>query len=465
MFSGRDTLGVIDQHVDSARQSIDTAHSRLEQLNQQATALSVQFSEYYKSLARFRLDDLTAERVVKRLDDTDRAVMALLERRSQAMQQLQAAIEASVARQSDLTARRQTQEERRDEALKAMEAAFDEISKHLKEDDAYQVQAQRASEAVAKADKAEEKASEAEQSREEKGKPYRDDSLFMYLWQRGYSTPDYNGGTLTRQLDGWVSKLIDYGDARANYYMLNELPVRLREHATRQRQIADQELQSLHSLEAKAAEQEGIPKLQAVLQEEEKALHGIDNEIESEEARHETLLKDRAQFTSFSDQHARQALELYAAQIKEQPLADLHRQALATPEPDDDVIVAGLRRLQQEELRLAAEIQDAREEQRRKQEALRELESIRQQFRRSNYDSNQSFFPSGFELAMLLQMLLQRRVSSGDVWDQIREGQQFRRPRIPDDFGGGIRFPGGFGGGGSGGGDFGGGGFRTGGGF
>ncbi len=466
MLSGRDSLGVLNQHIDRARDDVERAHRRLEELNQRVAAMRSEFAEHYRRLARIRLDEMNASRLIQRLDDTDRAVLQFLERRSNAMRDLESRIEASAARQSELTTRRETQKAQRDDAFKAMEDRYERIKARLSGDDAYEAQTQRASEAAARAEKAEEKAARCEQDREEKGKPYRDDPLFMYLWQRGYLTPEYRAGGLIRILDGWVARLVGYGDARGNYFMLNELPLRLREHANGQKQTADQELQILQALELKAAESDGIPQLRSVLEETEESLHAIDDEIEAEEKRHDELLNQRAEFLSFSDEHSRQALDLYAAQLKDRSMADLQREALATSNPDDDLVVSKLRSLQQEELQLTAAIQKAREDERRSQQAFRELESVRRRFRRSNYDSDLSFFPGGFELAMLLGMLMQGRASSGDVWDRISREQQFRRPRVPRDFGGGISLPGRFGGGGfRGGGGFGGGGFRTGGGF
>jgi hypothetical protein len=95
------------------------------------------------------------------------------------------------------------------------------------------------------------------------------------------------------------------------------------------------------------------------------------------------------------------------------------------------------------------------------QKNYREIEELRRRFRRRSYDSDRSFFPGGFQLAALLSLLMSGRASGSDVWDRIDREQQFRRPRTPVDFGGGV-FPGGFGGGGGG---MGGGGFRTGGSF
>ncbi|MEI2612964.1 MAG: hypothetical protein V9G20_30355 [Candidatus Promineifilaceae bacterium] len=78
------------------------------------------------------------------------------------------------------------------------------------------------------------KTEQAEADREQKGRPYRDDPLFMYLWERGFGTKTYRANNLVRWLDGLIAGLVGYPEARPNFAMLNEIPLRLREHAERQ---------------------------------------------------------------------------------------------------------------------------------------------------------------------------------------------------------------------------------------
>lgn len=78
---------------------------------------------------------------------------------------------------------------------------------------------------------AERKAAQAETDLEQKRKPYEADPLFMYLWKRGFGTPRYRAIPLVRYLDRKVARLVGFDDARRNYAVLIELPVRLREHA------------------------------------------------------------------------------------------------------------------------------------------------------------------------------------------------------------------------------------------
>lgn len=60
--------------------------------------------------------------------------------------------------------------------------------------------------------------------------PYETDPLFMYLWNRGFGTPNYRSKGLVRFLDRKVAQLVGYDMARRNYHVLTELPERLREH-------------------------------------------------------------------------------------------------------------------------------------------------------------------------------------------------------------------------------------------
>jgi hypothetical protein len=461
MMRGRDQLAIIDQHIATARRDIHSVHNQAEAANQQVVEVRNQLAQEYRRLAEFRLDELAAGRMITQMDETDRTVLKLLERRSQNLSQLEREIEQSQTTQTELEQERSRVVRRRDELLKQIDEAAAEIKEQLSRQEAYRKLEEKAEEESSRAERAQKKATQAEADREEKGKPYREDPLFMYLWKRRYLTPDYSGGGLTRMLDGWVAKLINYAEARSNYYMLTELPLRLREHADRQERLAAQEVQKLRDMEAEALEVEPITQNKEMLQSVQKSLEESEARIEEEEERHASLLEQRSAHASGSDELSRQAIELQVSEIKNDSLTDLYMQAKMTKNPDDDVIVSRIRELQKEEAGLLAEVQNLQSQIHQQQKNYQEIEQIRRRFRRRSYDSNHSVFPGGFQMAALLSLLMSGRASGGDVWDRIDREQQFRRPRTPVDFGGGV-FPGGIGGGGGG---MGGGGFRTGGSF
>lgn len=471
MINGTNQLGIINQHIDVARDSLGALSRRKEEANRQIVRVRNNINEEYRNLARFRLDEMAAHRLVTQLDQTDRNVLALLERRATAMKKLEPEIESSAFRQSSLNAERDQAIRKKDALVKRIDEKAAEIHATLSRQEAYQAKEKHVAAETAKAERADRKATQAESDQSEKGNRYRDDQLFMYLWQRRFLTPDYDGRGLIRRMDGWVAEMIGYSEARSNYYMLTELPVRLRGHADRQKKIAEQALRELQAMEEEALNVAEILQNKKALEDTNKTLENLGNRIEEEEQQYDALVKQRVKYSSGEDDISRQAIELQVSGIRNGSIAELYAQAKMTPKPDDDVIVARLRDLKKEEKRVENEIRTFQSQERQQQQSYRELESLRRQYRRRGYDSRHSQFPSGFQLGSLLALLMSGKTSGRDVWDRIDREQKFRKPRTPRGFGGGL-FPGGFGGGSMGGGGFGtgggfggGGGFRTGGGF
>ena len=127
MMNGTNQLAVINQHIATARNGLDAVYRRMEAANQQISQLRNRLAEEYRELARFRLDELAANRVTTQLDETDRAVLKLLERRSQALRELDGAIEQSTARQEQLTAEREQAVLRRDDLVKQIDESAAEV--------------------------------------------------------------------------------------------------------------------------------------------------------------------------------------------------------------------------------------------------------------------------------------------------------------------------------------------------
>ena len=121
MMNGTDQLAIINQHINTARSALDNLHQRKEAANQQLVQLRNQMTDAYRNLARFRLDELAANRMVTLLDETDRAVLKLLERRTKAMQALDPAIEQSASQLTSLSAERGQSIQRRDALIKQID--------------------------------------------------------------------------------------------------------------------------------------------------------------------------------------------------------------------------------------------------------------------------------------------------------------------------------------------------------
>src|SRR5690606_26050503 len=138
------------------------------------------------------------------------------------------------------------------------------------------------------AEQAMRKTQQAEQDRDAKGKPYRDDPLFMYLWEAGYGTAAYRANNLVRYIDGMVANLVGYHKARPNFAVLNEIPLRLREHAERQAELAQKAQEELDALETAAIDAAGGQSIREAMQAAQARIDALDAQIvEAEDSRDE----------------------------------------------------------------------------------------------------------------------------------------------------------------------------------
>jgi hypothetical protein len=463
MITGRDTLQEINDHVLQAQSQIENADRELDTLVSRLYSLRIEEAEQLRQLARFRLDEMSASHMAARLDKAHHAVPAFLEQHKQALTELETKLEQIKQSQQKLEQQRESRINERDKAFEALQRQLKKSKETLERDDGYRLQQEKAVRAAEVTDRADEKASQSEADLISKGKPYQDDSIFMYLWQRRYMTPDYRANGIIRSLDGWVARLIDYKEARADYHMLNELPLRLREHADQAAEKAKLQQQALRALQRQTAEKEGVDTLQTAVEQAETQLQQINDEIETHEKRYQELLGQKADFAAGEDEYTRKAVEVLVAEFEREDTLELYRQAQATPRPEDDAIVMRLHKLQQEQREINKRLSGLKAHQHQQRQALEELTRLRRRFRRSNYDARYSSFPTKLGLGILLGEMLRGGRSLGSAWDKIGDAQKWDLPDIGGSGGGGFG-GGGFGGFGSGGG-FGGGGFRTGGKF
>ncbi|MBT8363584.1 MAG: hypothetical protein KJP23_02690 [Deltaproteobacteria bacterium] len=464
MITGRDTLQEISEYVLQAQSQIENADREMDNLTSRLNRLRIEEAEQFRQLARFRLDEINAGHMAARLDKAHHAVPAFLDQHKRALAELEYRLEQVKQSQEKLEQQRESRINERDKAVEALQRQLEKSKETLEQDEGYRLQQKKALRAAEVSRRADEKASQSEADLASKGKPYQEDSIFMYLWQRRYMTPDYRANGIIRSLDDWVARLIDYSATRADYHMLNELPLRLREHADRSAEEAKRQQQALQTLERHAAEKDGVGALQTALQNAETQLQQVNDEIETHEKRYQEFLGQKAEFAAGEDKYTQKAVEVLVAELEREDTIELYRQAQATPRPEDDVIVMRLHKLQQEQQETHKRISDLKADRQQQRKALEELTNLRGKFRRSNYDARHSSFPSNLGLGVLLGEMLRGGRSSGSAWDRIGDAQKWDLPDLGDFGGSDSGGFGGFGGFGSGGG-FGGGGFRTGGGF
>lgn len=491
MISGQQTLASIDDALNRERGKMSQIEQEIAGLNGKRVEYQQAQVQDYRELARVRVDVLADDALIQHLDDADRQVMALLARRHEAAQELDRRVESATEAISALENERAAQAAQVDTDVKAVDEAEARSQARLDADPGYRAQRERAHESERTARHAEEKAARSEEEKEQKGESYRSDRIFMYLWNRKFGLPEYRAGLLVRWLDGRVARLIGYADARANYDRLNEIPKRLREHADGLKSAAEAEFQALRELDAAAFAADGIPPLEGQLARQQTRLDEIDQRLSEVESHHQQLLEQKTAFTAGEDEHTRNAVEYLANELQREDLAQLRRDALATPFPDDDIIVSRMLSRDGDLKTLDASLQSLKETIQQHSQRLGEIEALRADFKRSRFDRTGSVFGDGALVALMIANFVNGMLDRRSLWRVLQEQQQ-HQPQYSDPWfgsggfgrgtvwGGGLgdilgkmgrggqgRGRGGIGGGWGGGGGLGGGGggFRTGGGF
>lgn len=465
MYSGLQIIGSLDDVFARTQQQTGALHGRMNELSGRLLQVQKEEGEAYRELARVRLGLAEKDPLIMVLEQVDANVRLARRRRDDVFTEADAEIAALQREAAALKEEREAAAAlagQRHEALAAAEAA---VRARLMQAEDYRTQAEAAARAEHIAQAAEKKTEQAEADRQEKGKAYEDDELFLYLWRRGYGTAEYHAGPLTRLIDGWIARFIGFREARASYAMLNEIPRRLGEHAERCRAQAVAKRERLAAMDAEALKAGDALARRAELEEAEAALDAIDDRIEASARALIEAEARRARVLSGEDPAFGAALKAVEQALRRQDLRALKGHAAQTAPSEDDAAVQRLEVLEAEEQALTAELEQVKAEQARQRRELEEIGSIRRDYRRRGYHRGTFDAAAGAMLGSILGQVLGGAMSRDDFWGEV--SRHHHPPALPGGWGGGGWGGGGgdFGTGGGFGGGGGGGDFDTGGGF
>ncbi len=488
MYSGRQALSDIDSSLQKIRSHLSQTDYDLEQYGQKLLGLRQQESDSYRQLAKMRLDSMQANQLTKQLDYAERQAAQLLLQRNDKIQEVSQQIQNSQDLQQNLDEQRLVQAKQLDYAIEQLEMLLEEVDETLAKDDGYSKQQLKAQDLVDMTSNARLKTEQAEEDLEEKGKPYRDDKIFMYLWNRHYGTKDYDAGFITRFFDKKLADHIRYDKARINYFTLNNIPKKLAEHTDNLQQEAEEAMQKLEALERAAEIAAGAETKEAKVDEERNKLAEIDKGITTEEENFKTLIEQREAFNLGTDRYIARALDILVDSFKADPIPQLQDEARQTDTPRDDHLVNQLSVLRERKQQLENDVSRLEGQHQSVNRKLEELKEVRRKFKRSDFDAYNSGFKGGDLISSMLRQFVTDQLTGNELWRIFKNKQRFIRRRFKQRHGGiglpgginfptsgssfpgkipnikiprGIRFPSGWGGGGS----SGGGGFKTGGGF
>ena len=438
MWAGTSVLQSINQTLATVRNESLRLDSQLASLTESLATNQRQKLAIVNQIAAIRLSEIERGELDQSLNNADRQVLETLELRKQALVQLNSKIDrlnnAIIKVESD----REKQLDRVNELSQQLFEIETDVQNALKADSTYLAQFELANNANAMSHEAERKVAQAQADMSAKAKPYEQDALFMYLWNRGFGTTEYKGRSFARMLDSWVAELINYEGSRVNFWNLTEIPKRLTEHAEQVADVAEKEHDALQKLELNALEAAGMVKLEAKIEAARHLLDEFDDEIESKEIDLNDSLAKRAEFTAGQDTYMRKSLNRLAEALKHQNLASIHRYVRATNSPTDDKLVIELQYLQDAVDDVNENLEDVRSLHSKQLTKLTELESVRRNFKNARYDDVRSGFSNQSLVVSVLGQFVQGLVDGTDVWQTIKRNQRYRNTGASPDFGSGA---------------------------
>lgn len=426
MTTGRQTLASIEQALAQVSADVDRLNAELDKANQDKARLIAERLDAFQELAQFRAKLAVVDGVIDEADQLSAQVRSILAARLKTHSVMQKREVDSARERERLVAEEKELDKQIAQLDKALDALGDSARQALAGDAVYSANAKRYADYLGMVEKAAEKAAKSSAEEAEKGAPYRNDPLFIYLWDRKYGTSDYGETGIIRWLDGWVARLIDYQGARGNFAMLTAIPARLAEHVERLKQTMQAEKAAIDAAEAAKIRELAGDDLPEKLRQ---AQGRRDAHIAKLAAMNGELLETGNQLKIYAegqDQSFRDAIEATTKFLEGQNLGELLRDARRTPDVQDDEIVALIGKLADE---VAAVEQLARTRREaldaafaRKQELLR----IATDFRRARYDEPGSVFEPSTGGGQLLALLLQGAITAAEYWMRTQSSQRWR---------------------------------------
>src|SRR5215471_1021697 len=436
MWTGRQTLAAIEESIAKLQGEEGSLDAALRSAVADVERLRTERSQAFKELARVKLDEMVAGRLVDNLDAGERRALQILE-------DYRLRIAAVTAQRESLQSEVARAESERHAAAAAVESALDNVDRlraaveaKVEVTEAWRTAKTERDKAEAIASEAEKKAAASEAELGAKKKPYDDDPLFASLWRNRFGTSNYSGGWLVRLVDRSVAQFIDYDAIRANYAALVEIPLRLREHATARREAVAKAQAALAEIARRALVEAGVEAKEKILTEARHNLAVLDDTAEKKRELLRKIDESRNALVAGDANPAyNEALATIAAADSENSLANLYAEARRTPTNADEAIVTKLEAIATKMSQTEAEIGKLRKQVVELSQRRSEMQEVRERFRRSGYDHPQSTFDNDGNIGNVLGGILEGAVRSGVLWDLLRQGHRSLPTRTSSDFG------------------------------
>lgn len=428
-LSGPEALRSLDEALRDIRREEDEIAKRLAHSADLITKMREQEGELLRHLAQVRLDPATQAELAGQIGQAEQKARDMLKTHGRELSESEAklkALDADIAAANTERTKLQDDATRRNDELKALSAR---VRPQLAADPAFAARLAHAKELADIAAESMRKTAQAEADREQKGRPYRDDPLFMYLWNAGFGTKTYRANNLVAWIDGIIANMVGFPEARPNFSMLNEIPMRLREHAERQQQNANDASDELTALENEAIDKAGGKAAREAMEQAAAAIAALDERIVALQDDRDEALKTQRDLAQGSDPAFASAIKGLAEALGREDLKTLLAEARATRTGQDDTIIAQIDDVRQRAKQEDEETLDQKQRLKTLASRRRELEDIQYEFKKKGFDNPRSSFGKDTLVGDMLNDFLRGGISAANYWEQWQRSQRWSGPR------------------------------------
>ena len=436
---GPEALASLDEAMRDIRREEDEISRRLARSAERISKIRESEAELFRQLARLRLDPAVQGELDGAISAAESKARAQLKAHASDLGKAERAVAEIDTRLARLTAERAAALKLFETHQAELKALASRLGASIARDPAFAAKREEAAALAEVAAQSMRKTEQAETDRETKGKPYRDDPLFMYLWAAGYGTANYRANNLVRYLDGLVANLVGFNKTRPNFAMLNEIPLRLREHAERQIALAHAAEAELDALETTAIDAAGGKPIRDAMMAAREQITALDAEMVASEDQRDESAKAVASLSQGLNPAFETALSELATALGREDIQSLLADARRTRTGQDDTIVA---QIDDARARAKEEDQETREQKERLKTLAarrRELEDIQWEFKKQHFDDPRSTFREERLVGDLLDDFLRGGITAASYWDSWQRSQNWGAGT--SDWGGGVGLP------------------------
>jgi len=419
------------QAYQEAQHELETARGEIAAAGAELGELSQEKDGALLSLARHYLPELTPAAAEKTWAEARHWVNEILARKQAHVLRLDSEL-ATISRQrieAESTLNAVTAS--LDIAVQTQQSLAQSVSDALASDADFSALSNRAAQAEASLQRAEANLHEIEQDAQKKLASYENSALFMYLQNREFETTQYRHRGFTRRLDQWLSRYIDYRQARQGYEFLSTTPQHMREVIADDRKSLDVVLDELEKRRDAIATQLGLPDAISAVDDFTVQRSQWVHSLEQIERDSQTLQSDRSRIDDSRGPYYQEAIEKFRNLLAKADTRTLAQRAQGTTEVEDDLIVARLQGFQVEMEQVSDQVGKRQRRVATLTDHLQAVGTLINRFRAAGFDTGRATFNSSIDVT---DELIEVRDGRGDyesVWQKLRQSHRWG-PNVMD---------------------------------